>query len=167
MPTESRSAHCCWIWKSEMRKSGNLVRVLVLTVLATGTAHAEVVKIEIASREPMNSGQAVGSVGPFEIIKGKIYGELDPNDPHNAIIQDIALAPRNARGKVEYVATFALAKPIDLSKAARVLLYHVVNRGNGQAGASPEGYISLVSGWQGDVIPTAINQTIVVPIAKQ
>jgi hypothetical protein len=67
---------------------------------------------------------------------------------------------------VEYVATFALAKPVDMSKAARLLLYQVVNRGNGQAIASPEGYVSLVSGWQGDVIPTANNQTIVVPIAR-
>ena len=35
---------------------------------------------------------------------GKAYGELDPNDPKNALITDIKLAPRNARGKVEYVA---------------------------------------------------------------
>jgi hypothetical protein len=142
-----------------MWKCGNLVRVLILVLLCAATAHAEVVKLEISSREPMNGG--------YELIKGKIYGEIDPKDPHNAIIQDIALAPRNARGKVEYVATFALAKPIDMTKAARVLLYQVVNRGNGQAVASPEGYISLVSGWQGDVIPTANNQTIVVPIARQ
>jgi hypothetical protein len=63
---------------------------------------------------------------------------------------------------VEYVATFALAKPLDMSKAARVLLYRVVNRGNGQAVASPEGYVSLVSGWQGDVIQTA-NARLRVP----
>ncbi len=115
----------------------------------------------------MNNGQAVGTAGPFELIRGKVHGEIDPKDPHNTIIQDLDLAPRNARGKVEYVATFALAKPVDMSKAARVLLYQVVNRGNGQAVASPEGYMSLVSGWQGDVIPTATNQTIVVPIATQ
>ena len=57
-------------------------------------------------------------------------------------------------------------KPIDLSKASGVLMYSVVNRGNGAAAASPEGHISLVSGWQGDVVPTAINQTIQVPRAK-
>jgi hypothetical protein len=54
-----------------------------------------------------------------------------------------------------------------MARSARVLLYQVVNRGNGQAVASPEGYVSLVSGWQGDVIPTPSNQTIVVPVAKQ
>jgi len=143
---------------------GILAAALALWGISAG---AEVTRIDITSREPMNDGQAVGAAGPFEMIRGKVHGEIDPLDPHNRIIQDIDLAPRNSRGKVEYVATFALAKPIDMAKSARVLLYQVVNRGNGQAVASPEGYVSLVSGWQGDVIPTASNQTIVVPIAKQ
>jgi hypothetical protein len=127
---------------------------------------AEVVRIEILSRQPATDGRAAGTISEFEILRGKIYGELDPVDPHNRIIQDLELAPRNERGKVEYVATFALAKPVDMAGAARVLLYQVVNRGNGQVTPSPEGYISLVSGWQGDVVPTANNQTIVVPVAK-
>src|SRR6476660_4726909 len=128
-----------------MWKCGNLVRVLVLLVVGAIPAHAEVVKLEILSREPMN--------GSYELIKGRIHGEIDPKDPHNAIIQDIELAPRNGRGKVEYVATFALVRPVDLSRTPRVLLYQVVNRGTGQAVAYPEGYISLVSGWEGGVIP--------------
>ena len=48
-----------------------------------------------------------------------------------------------------------------------MLIYQVVNRGNGQATANAEGDISLVSGWQGDVIPTATNQTIAVPVARK
>ena len=136
-------------------------------VLWSTSAGAELVRIDIASREPMNGGQAIGAAGPFEMIRGRAYGEIDPSDPHNRVIQDIDLAPRNGSGKVEYVATFALAKPVDMARSARVLLYQVVNRGNGQPVASPEGYVSLVSGWQGDVTPTPSNQTIVVPIAKQ
>jgi hypothetical protein len=92
--------------------------------------------------------------------------ELDPKDPKNAIITDIQLAPRNARGMVEYVATFALVKPVDMTKASGVLMYTVVNRGGGQATVSPEGHVTLVSGWQGDVVPSANNQTIQVPVAK-
>jgi hypothetical protein len=42
-----------------------------------------------------------------------------------------------------------------------------VNRGNGAATAGPEGHISLVSGWQGDVVATPANQTIRVPIATR
>lgn len=140
-----------------------LVRLGTLTLtallLTASAARAEVVTLEILSRTPMAGG--------YEMIRGRIHGEIDPADRHNTIIQDIALARPNARGKVEYVATFALAKPVDLAKSARVLLYQVVNRGNGDAVASPEGYISLVSGWEADIIPTANNQTIVVPIATK
>jgi hypothetical protein len=146
-----------------MWKFGNLT---VAALLWAASASAQVVRLEITSREPMNAGQPAGAAGPFELIRGRIHGEVDPKDPHNAIIQDLGLAPRNARGKVEYVATFALAAPVDLTKASHVLLYQVVNRGNGQATANAEGDITLVSGWQGDVIPTAINQTIVVPVAR-
>jgi hypothetical protein len=145
------------------------VAVALAAAWLTATAldvRAEVVRIEIVSREPADGGRAAGAAGEFEILRGRIYGELDPADPHNTLVQDLALAPRNERGKVEYVATFSLAKPVDMTKAARVLLYQVVNRGNGQVTIGPEGYISLISGWQGDVVPTPNNQTIVVPVAK-
>jgi hypothetical protein len=57
-------------------------------------------------------------------------------------------------------------KPIDMTQSSGVLMYSVVNRGNGAAAAGAEGHVSLVSGWQGDVLPTASNQTIRVPVAK-
>lgn len=139
--------------------------LVVLLMMAT-PANAQVVRLEIQSREPMSNGQSFGAAGQFEIIRGLIHGEVDPADRRNAIIQDLKLAPRNTRGRVEYIATFALAKPIDMSRASGVLVYTVVNRGNGAPSANAEGHISLVSGWQGDVVPTANNQTIKVPIAR-
>ena len=114
----------------------------------------------------MAAPRGAETIGPFEQITGKIHGELDPDDPKNAIITDIKLAPRNARGKVEYVATFTLVKPVDMTKSSGVLRYTVVNRGGGQAVASPDGHVTLVSGWQGDLVPTADNQTITVPVAR-
>ena len=149
-------------------RRSRVAMALAVALLATTPLdiHADVVRIEILSRQPANDGRPVGTIGEFEILRGKIYGEIDPADPHNKVIQDLELAPRNDRGKVEYVATFSLAKPVDMTKAARVLLYQVVNRGNGQVTIGPEGYISLISGWQGDVVPTPTNQTIVVPVAK-
>ena len=126
---------------------------------------ARVTRIVVDQRAP--EGQPFPEVGQFERLSGRAFGELDPHDRHNRIIQDIRLAPRNAAGNVEYVATFSLVKPIDLSKASGILMYRVVNRGNSTAlaAAGPEGHVSLVSGWQGDVTPTANNQTIQVPIA--
>ena len=62
---------------------------------------------------------------------------------------DIQFAPRNARGMVEYSATFALSKPIDMSKSNGVLYYTVSNRGRGAPSGSDDGRINLLSGWQG------------------
>ena len=126
-------------------------------LLATA-AHANVVRIEIVKTEPMGAAH--------ERISGNVHGELDPADPKNAIITDIDLAPRNARGKVEYVATFTLVKPLDMSASSGVLLYTVVNRGGGSATAHADGHVTLVSGWQGDIVPTPENYTIKVPVAK-
>lgn len=128
-------------------------------------AHAQVSRVEVLSREAMHEGQPVGDAGVYEVLRGRVYGEVDPNDPHNRIIQDIERAPTNARGRVEYVSTFALAKPRDPVKSSGTLVYYVVNRGNGDITASTDGHMSLVSGWQGDLEPTATTQTLVVPTA--
>jgi hypothetical protein len=145
-------------------------RVLAAVAFASvcsAVTEAKVVRIEILKVErvdpPATGPQS--ATPPYERLSGKFYGELDPTDPKNALITDITLAPKNASGKVEYVGTFTLMRPVDASKASGVLMYSVVNRGNGQATASTEGHISLVSGWQGDVVPTATNQTIQVPRA--
>jgi hypothetical protein len=127
-------------------------------VLGPVAAHANIVKLEITKVEP---------AGPtHERITGKAYGELDPADPKNAVITDIELSPRNARGKVEYVTTFSLVRPTGTLTFSGVLLYTVVNRGGGNALAHPAGHVTLVSGWQADVVQTPTNYTIEVPVAK-
>ena len=141
------------------------VAAIALFGVAT-TSTAQVTRLEIASRDSAASGQSFGSAGPYVNVRGRVHGQLDPRDRRNRIIQDLDLAPRNAAGKVEYVATFSLMMPADLAKASGVLVYSVVNRGNGAATPSPDGHISLVSGWQGDVTPTPNNQTIQVPVAR-
>ena len=76
---------------------GSLV-TFVLSILSASAAHAQVTRLEIASREPFKGSQAVCEAGPYEIIRGKVHGEVDPADPRNRIIQDLELAPRNTRG---------------------------------------------------------------------
>lgn len=155
---------------------------LALVVIVSGaiTAQAKVTRIVIEQKQsPAYDGRSFGPVGQYEILTGKAYGELDPKDPHNTIITDIQFAPRNARGMVEYVATFTLVKPLDLSKANGVLLYAVPNRSNrisipafGVAGESGDefflqrGFTILHSGWQGDIPPRLNAETITVPIAR-
>ena len=139
--------------------------VALLFFLMSFAAHAQVSRLEIVSREPVANGQPFGNAGPYVNLRGRIHGQIDPRDRRNRIIQDIDLAPRNAEGKVEYVATFSLMMPADVAKASGILVYAVVNRGNGAPSAGADGHVSLVSGWQGDVTPTPDNQTIEVPVA--
>jgi len=141
------------------------ISTFAVLVFTAATSSAQVTRIEIASRTTVTNPPP-GAAGAYENLRGRIYGEVDPADRRNRIIQDLDLAPRNQNGKVEYVATFSLMKPVDNAKASGVLMYSVVNRGNGDASPSADGHISLVSGWQGDVTPTSSNQTIRVPVAR-
>src|SRR5499426_4794478 len=122
-----------------------LAVVAVGFMCSVAVGEARVTRIEVVKVEPVPAAQANGqAVPPYERISGKFYGELDPADPKNALITDIQLAQRNARGKVEYVGTFSMMKPVDLTQASGGLIYSVVNRGNGTAVASRDGHISLV-----------------------
>ncbi len=119
--------------------------------------------MEIASVKPLPA--QVGSV-PFEIVTGVFHGELDPHDRRNRIITDIERAPRNARHRVTYSATFALARPVDSANASGLLYYAVPNRGGlVSVGPNPGGHIQVMSGWQGDIFPGASKQTATVPVA--
>ena len=138
----------------------------ICLVLDIVPADANIVRLEIIRVEPVPSG-VEGPAGPtHERISGRAYGELDPSDPKNAVITDIDLAPRNARGKVEYDTRFTLVRPTGMMRASGVLIYTVVNRGGGNAAPHPDGHVTLVSGWQGDVVPTTTNHTIRVPVAR-
>ncbi len=76
------------------------------------------------------AARSFGDAGPYERLTGQVTGELDPADPANSGIQDINLAPRNARGMVEYVTNIELLKPADMARGNRILFFEVNNRGN-------------------------------------
>ena len=150
--------------------------LIVLTLLvSTSAAHAEVKRIVIDRKvSPAFDGRSFGAAGQYETLAGRAFGELDPNDPHNRVITDIQLAQRNANGKVEYVATFFLVKPIDMTKSSHLMWHDVPNRGGRITIAEAErilGDVGLSSGWQGDnsgaTAPSPGNDYVVVPIAKQ
>ena len=63
-------------------------------------------------QSPTFGGTSFGEVGQYEKLVGRAFGELDPDSPLNASITDITLAPRNARGRVEYETDFYILKPI-------------------------------------------------------
>ena len=151
------------------------VGFLVTALLYGGAAEARVTKVVVAQQpSPWTAAnKEYGPVGRYQRIQGLAYGELDPGDPLNAIIQDISLAPKNAHGKVEYVSTFTLYIPQSMDKWSGILQYGVPNRGNGAIPTTFEsGDAFLESGWQGDIPMGELEfggfpkETIEVPIAK-
>src|SRR5689334_3177213 len=109
---------------------------------------ARVTRIVIDRTQPI-TGQSV----PYETVTGRAFGELDPHDFLNSEITDLKLAKRNAKGKVEYIASFFLVKPVDMSQSSGLLWHDVPNRG-GRVTITTDlrnsGDVGLSSGWQGD-----------------
>jgi hypothetical protein len=96
-----------------------------------GPAQARITRIEITSvQSPSFEGTRFGATGPYEKLVGRLYGEVDPNDPLNAVITDIKLAPANARGMVEYSSNFMIIRPVDPQKGNHKLLFEINNRGH-------------------------------------
>jgi hypothetical protein len=90
-----------------------------------------ITKIIIDSvQSPAFAGVSFGEAGRYEKLVGRAFGELEPTSPLNAVITDLALAPRNARGRVEYATDFYILKPVDAARGNKVLLCDVTNRGN-------------------------------------
>ena len=150
----------------------------VLVLAPVGGAHARVTRIVIDETVPL--AVPAGSQAPaiaYEQVAGRAFGELDPKLAGNAIIQDIELG-KDADGKVRYIASFVIYKPVDMAKASGMLWHDVPNRGRVFPYAPQErefGDIMLASAWQGDnagptlVRPTASAagmQFLQVPVAR-
>ena len=112
-----------------------LLRIGIASALAGGmlvgvsAADARTTHIQVLTRATAFGGYSFPGVGQYEAITGIAIGEVDPNDPKNALITDIQLAPRNANGTVSYQHNFYILKPIDLSKGNHKMMYEPPNRG--------------------------------------
>ena len=127
--------------------------ILVAALGITTPAHAKVMRIVIDETLPMPAvaGSPANAIA-YEQVAGRAFGELDPKLPNNAIIQDIELA-KDADGKVRYVASFVIYKPVDMGKSSGMLWHDVPNRGRVYPFAPQElaaGDVMLASAWQGD-----------------
>jgi hypothetical protein len=167
-----------------------LLLAIAAVLLAPTYAAAHITRIEITRVEsPAFAGMQFGSVGAYEKLVGRAYGEVDPADRRNAGIVDIQLAPRNAKGMVEYSTDIYILRPIDPSKGNHRLFFEINNRGgnlsfghlndSSTGGNDPttaadagngflmrEGYTLLWSGWDVTVKPGQGRFTITVPVAK-
>ncbi len=97
-------------------------RILVLSALLASLVHAAVTRVEVTER-------ADTPVAGFERIAGKLHFAVDPQLPANQIIADLALAPKNAQGLVEFSSDFLVVRPKDAAKRNGTALLEIANRG--------------------------------------
>jgi hypothetical protein len=101
-----------------------------------------------------NTAGACTATDPlYEGLYGRAFGELDPLSRFNDEITDLRDAQRNVRGKAEYVSSFFIVKPIDMSKSSGLMWHDVPNRGGRITISSDlraQGDVGLSSAWQGD-----------------
>jgi hypothetical protein len=170
-----------------MRK---LVTAGIAACLVPTALWAEVVRFDIVERVPAFAGRSFGDVGSYERITARATIALDPADDRNAIITDLALAPRTAEGKVEATADVVILRPADPAYGNGTLLLDVPNRGrklapqlfddSAQPGANQaqaaddagigflhrNGYTMVWVGWQADIPSKPGQMALSAPIIK-
>ncbi|MCZ6836653.1 MAG: alpha/beta hydrolase domain-containing protein, partial [Planctomycetota bacterium] len=113
-----------------MRRSRLTLLICLLSVILPGRfLRSEVVGLDIDVREDVLDGKLFGDAGAYEKLAGTIHFAFDPDNPYNARIVDLALAPRNEAGLVEAHANFMVLKPKDPNKSNGVAYIEVSNRG--------------------------------------
>jgi hypothetical protein len=176
-------------------KTGVLVVFVIAAAAASNvaTAEAQITRIVIdpaSSESPTFEGRVFGpdgAVGPYEKLRGRAFGEVDPGDPRNAIITDLEFAPRNARGRVEYSMDVFILKPVDLKRGNHKLLLDFNNRGEMRVAALNDaplnnaptkaadagtgfvmslGYTIVGNGWDFGATKDDAGMTISVPVAR-
>jgi hypothetical protein len=85
---------------------------------------------DVRLRRSLAGGKVFGDVGPYEELKGTLRFALDPKNAANERITDVALAPRDHSGRVEFESDVSILLPVDRPRASGRVMLDVVNRGN-------------------------------------
>lgn len=102
--------------------------LLTLTLLSTAVS-AEVVGVDVQSREDLGGCRSRGHAGCYETLMGRIHFEIDPESKVNQNIADIQYAPVNPTGRVNFSADFYLIKPKYNLEGNGSILFEAPNRG--------------------------------------
>ena len=123
---------------------------------APAAAGPGVQTLRVTQTGPAFGGRSFPPVGRYEQLRGTITGAVDPADARNAPITDLANAPRNAAGLVEYSVDFVLLRPQDPSRGNHRVIYEPTNRGSivslfflnsAPPTNDPSGYLSAGNGF--------------------
>jgi hypothetical protein len=101
-----------------------LLRVVAAVLLVARVASAEVVRVDVRSRSDF---------GTHERVIARVYYAVDPGLPANQRITDLAVAPKNASGRVEFDGDLLIFIPKRADTARGTVFLEVVNRGRDQS----------------------------------
>ena len=134
--------------------------LLACSSLVALSSFAAVVRVEVSERSDL------GKTG-YEQIIGRLHFEIDPQQPGNAIIADVVLAPVNAAGRVSFSSDLRILRPKDATRSNGAAWVEIPNRG-GKASLSDwvmkDGFTVVNVGWEFDVTPDKLR--IDVPAAR-
>jgi Alpha/beta hydrolase domain len=144
--------------KRSLQYAALAVAILIDVVGWSSPSDAYVDKFVIDSTSTASYTPVGGVATSYTIYSGRIFGALDPDNPHNSIITDIKLAP-TTNGKVNYIANFEIVTPTDSSQRTGLMIYQVPNRGGNAINTSSllPGVTYVQSGWQGDLLTQCAN----------
>ena len=133
-------------------------------------------------------GRQFKNHGSYEIIKGYIVFNIDPNSRFFAGVTDIKKAPKNRKGLVEFKSDFLILRPSESGKGNRSIFFEWVNRGNirclqffndaigsnfpikadhvGNGFLFRNGYTIVFCAWQGDLLAGDDRFLMELPVAK-
>ncbi|MFO0969952.1 MAG: alpha/beta hydrolase domain-containing protein [Gemmataceae bacterium] len=159
--------------------------ILLAWIVLPAPASAELVALQNIRRAPFADGKSFGTVGPYEIIRADGVFQLDPKIGRNERIVDLDLAPKNAKGMVEFISEIVILAPKDPAKGNGALFYDVNNRGNklalrffnlgpggndvtrkgseGDGFLMEQGYTVVWSGWIGELWPGDDRLRLIAP----
>jgi hypothetical protein len=106
-----------------------MVTVALAMVVAGTPVSAELIRVEIISRQPVLGGRSFGLAGAYEIVTAIAYFAVDPASPANGMVTDVHLAPRDASGRVTFSADLRILRPISPERGNGTLLLDIANRG--------------------------------------
>ena len=115
------------------------------------------------------TGKKASQETGYEEITGVMRFEVDPSHPQNALIADIALAPVNGAGRVEFAADVRILSPVDRPALNAGAWFEIPNRGGKTGvpkGLGGKGFTFIQVGWEFDVSGEEGKLALRVPRAR-
>ena len=75
--------------KNKITGDLRLIAFLLILVFTCYTSQARIVRVIVTKTEPYLEGKVFGTAGPYEKLTGQAYGEVDPGNPLNSMIQGV------------------------------------------------------------------------------